>query len=64
MGQHDSTTQQQNACRYWTRFENLPAAANERIYVIAGGAVSRLGPRLYEGTETIAKCLRPHLFEN
>jgi iron complex transport system substrate-binding protein len=64
MGQQDLTAQQQSAFRYWTRFGNLPAATNMRIYVIPGGAVSRLGPRLYEGTETIAKCLRPDLFEN
>ncbi|UCC98915.1 MAG: ABC transporter substrate-binding protein [Phycisphaerales bacterium] len=64
MGQHDLIAQQQSAIRYWTRFENLPAATDKRIYVIPGGAVSRLGPRLYEATETIAECLRPHLFEN
>lgn len=64
MGQHDPTAQEQSAFRYWSKFENLPAATNKRIYVIPGGEVSRLGPRLYEGIETIAKCLRPHLFEN
>ncbi|MEK7993075.1 MAG: helical backbone metal receptor [Planctomycetota bacterium] len=64
MGQQDLTAQQESAFRYWGKFENLPAATNKRIYVIPGGAVSRLGPRLYEGIETIAKCLRPHLFEN
>ncbi len=64
MGQKDLIAQQESAFRYWGRFENLPAATNKRIYVIPGGAVSRLGPRLYEGIETIAKCLRPHLFES
>jgi iron complex transport system substrate-binding protein len=63
MGQQDLTAQQESAFRYWGKFENLPAATNKRIYVIPGGAVSRLGPRLYEGIETIAKCLKPHLFE-
>ena len=64
MGQQDLTAQEESAFRYWGKFENLPAATNKRIYVIPGGAVSRLGPRLYDGIETIAKCLRPHLFEN
>jgi len=57
-------SQKQTAVQYWSRFENVPAVANGRIYVISSGAVSRLGPRLYDGTEMIARCLRPHLFEN
>ena len=62
---HENPARQQNrALQYWSKFENLPAVANKRIYVIPGDTVSRLGPRLYEGTETIARCLRPELFEN
>lgn len=57
-------SQKQTAVQYWSRFQNVPAVANGRIYVIHSGAVSRLGPRLYEGTEIIARCLRPDLFEN
>ena len=51
---------------YWnkSKFRNVPAVANKRVYVIRDDAVSRLGPRLYEGTETIAKCLRPEIFDN
>jgi len=64
MGQRDLAAQQDGAMRYWNRFKNVPAVANKRIYVVHGDTVSRLGPRLYEGTETIARCLRPHLFEN
>jgi iron complex transport system substrate-binding protein len=64
MGQEDLDAQRDGALRYWARFRNLPAATNGRIYVIHGDTVSRLGPRLYEGTETIARCLRPHLFED
>lgn len=64
MQQKDLKEQQKNANQYWNKFENLPAVANERVYVIPGDTVSRLGPRLYEGTETIARCLRPELFEN
>jgi iron complex transport system substrate-binding protein len=64
MQQKDLKEQQTNAILYWNKFENLPAVANERVYVIPGDTISRLGPRLYEGTETIARCLRPELFEN
>jgi len=63
MGGEDLDAQREVALRYWGKFRNLPAVANNRIYVIRGDTVSRLGPRLYEGTETIARCLRPQLFE-
>jgi len=64
MQQKDLTTQQNRAMQYWSKFENLPAVANNRIYVIPGDTVSRLGPRLYDGIDAIARCLRPELFEN
>jgi len=53
---------QQQAPAYWSRFGDLPALANERIYVIDGDMVSRLGPRLHIAVEAVAKCLRPELF--
>jgi len=56
--------QQSSALEYWLRFKNIPAVTNKRIYVIDGDTVSRLGPRLYEGTEAIARYLRPELFAN
>lgn len=64
MGQEDPAGQRDKALQYWSRFKNVPAVKNGRIYVIDGDTVSRLGPRLYEGTETIARCLRPELFDN
>ncbi len=64
MHQKDLAAQQNKALQYWSKFENLPAVANKRIYIIPGDMVSRLSPRLYEGIETIAGCLRPELFEN
>jgi iron complex transport system substrate-binding protein len=60
----DITQQKQTAMEYWSRFSNIPAVKNGKIYVIKADTVARLGPRLYEGTETIARCLKPHLFEN
>ena len=64
MQQKDLVSQQNKAMQYWSKFENLPAVANKRIYIIQGDMVSRLSPRLYEGIESIARCLRPELFEN
>jgi iron complex transport system substrate-binding protein len=64
MGREDIKSQQKTALQYWSRFQQLSAVKNRRIYVIDGDTVSRLGPRLYEGTEEIARCLRPDLFEN
>ncbi|MHC4741753.1 MAG: ABC transporter substrate-binding protein [Planctomycetota bacterium] len=62
MGGKTVSEAQKDAMRYWSRFQNVPAVANERIYVISPDTVCRLGPRLYEGVETIAKCLKPQLF--
>jgi iron complex transport system substrate-binding protein len=64
MDQGDTSTQKDSALKYWSRFHNVPAVIDGRVVVIPGDTVSRLGPRLYEGTETIAQCLKPHLFEN
>jgi iron complex transport system substrate-binding protein len=64
MGQQDIESQQEMAKQHWSKYQYLPAVASNRVYVIDGDTVSRLGPRLYEGTETIARCLRPDLFEN
>ena len=62
MVQGSADGQRRQALAYWQRFTNVPAVINGRIYVIDGDLVSRLGPRLPEGIETIAKCLRPELF--
>ena len=66
MGSKNLEEQQAAALEYWnkSKFRNVPAVANKRVYVIRDDAVSRLGPRLYEGTETIARCLRPEIFDN
>ncbi len=53
--------QRDQTLRYWSRWPAVPAVANGRIYVIDGDLVSRLGPRLVEGVETVAGCLRPEL---
>lgn len=58
----DATESRGQALSYWRRFTNVPAVRDERICVIDGDLVSRLGPRLPAGIEAIAKCLRPELF--
>jgi iron complex transport system substrate-binding protein len=60
----DLAAQLESAKAYYGRYENLPAAVEERIYVIDGDIVSRLGPRLYEAVLTTARCLRPEFFED
>ncbi|MBN2270725.1 MAG: ABC transporter substrate-binding protein [Sedimentisphaerales bacterium] len=62
MGSKTVSEQQKEALRYWSRFKNVPAVANGRIYVISPDTVCRLGPRLPQGVETVARCLRPELF--
>jgi iron complex transport system substrate-binding protein len=64
MGSDDIKDQRDRVLQYWSKFKYIPAVASNRVYVIDGDKVSRLGPRLYEGTETIARCLRPEIFKN
>jgi iron complex transport system substrate-binding protein len=58
MGTQDMAKQQESAEKFWSRFPNLPAVKNKRIYVINPDTVLRLGPRLGEGAQTVAQCLR------
>jgi len=58
----DPEKQHRQALAYWDRFRNIPAVANDRIYVVDGDVVSRLSPRLPAGIQMIARCLRPELF--
>jgi iron complex transport system substrate-binding protein len=62
MASESLAEQQRTAIEHWSRFKNVPAVANQRVYVIPPDTVCRLGPRLYEGVETVARCLRPGLF--
>jgi iron complex transport system substrate-binding protein len=62
MASESVAEQQKTSIEYWSRFKNVPAVANQRVYVIPPDTVCRLGPRLYEGVETVARCLRPELF--
>jgi iron complex transport system substrate-binding protein len=63
MGQKNSEQLRNNAVEYWSRYKNIPAVKNKRIYVVDDDTISQLGPRLHKGVETIARCLKPELFE-
>jgi len=54
MGKEDIDRQQQSARVFWSKWPNLPAVKNNRIYVIESDTVLRLGPRLPEGVDLIA----------
>jgi iron complex transport system substrate-binding protein len=62
MGTEDIAKQQVAAEEFWSRFANLPAVKDKRIYVIDPDTVLRLGPRLPQGAQAVAKCLHPELF--
>jgi iron complex transport system substrate-binding protein len=63
MGDNDIPAQQKAAAEFWSKWPNLPAVKNNRIYVIPGDTVSRLSPRLDQGLEAVARCLHPSMFE-
>ncbi len=62
MGTSDIADQQQAAKVLWSRWANLPAVKNNRIYVVEPDTILRLGPRLYQGVELIAHRLHPETF--
>lgn len=63
MGTGDMAEQQKAAEKFWSSWKNVSAVKNNRIYVVEPDTVTRLGPRLYEGVELIARCLHPTIFE-
>jgi iron complex transport system substrate-binding protein len=62
MGRQDIQKQQQSAEKFWSRFANLPAVKDKRIYVIDSDTVLRLGPRLPQGAQAVAELLHLELF--
>jgi len=63
MSKNNIAEQQRAAETFWSRFANLPAVRNHRIYVVNPDTVLRLGPRLPQGVGMIAKCLHPNIFK-
>jgi len=59
VGTGDIGRQQRAAHDFWSKWPSLLAVENNRIYVIEADAVLRLGPRLPQAVEMIARCLHP-----
>ena len=49
--------QTRSAKTFYAVFRTIPAVQNGRIYVMDGDLVSRLGPRLDQGLDQIARCV-------
>ena len=62
MGKSNISEQQQAAEKFWGRWLSLPAVKNNRIYVVEPDTTLRLGPRLSQGIEIVARCLHPDVF--
>jgi iron complex transport system substrate-binding protein len=62
MAGNNLARQRGDAVSFWSRWPNLPAVKNGRIYVIPPDTVSRLGPRLPDGLELVCRCLHPERF--
>jgi len=62
MGTSNISKQQRAAEAFWSKWANLPAVKNNRIYVVDSDLVLRLGPRLPQGAEMIARCLYSEIY--
>jgi iron complex transport system substrate-binding protein len=58
----DILKEQESAWNFWSKFANLPAVKEKRVYVVEADTVLRLGPRLPDGALMVAKLLHPELF--
>lgn len=47
----------------WQKWEDLPAVAHDRIYLVDSDLVDRPSPRLVKGLEKLARLIHPELFE-
>ena len=63
MGKRNIQEQQKAAESFWNRWPSLPAVKKNSIYVLEPGTILRLGPRLPQGIELIARCLHPDIFK-
>ena len=59
MGKSNIAEQQQAAEMFWSKWVSLPAVKNNRVYVVEPDTILRLGPRICQGIELIARCLHP-----
>jgi iron complex transport system substrate-binding protein len=59
MGTKDLKAQQEMAELFWKKWPALPAVKNGRIHVVDSDTILRLGPRLPQGMEALARRLHP-----
>jgi iron complex transport system substrate-binding protein len=59
MSNQNIAAQQKAAEEFWKKWPSLPAVRNDRIHVVEGDTVLRLGTRLCRGIELIAHHLHP-----
>jgi len=64
MGTGNIIEQQQAAEMFWSKWSYLPAVKNNKIYVVEPDTILRLGPRITQGIELIARCLHPDIFKH
>jgi iron complex transport system substrate-binding protein len=62
MGRSSINAQQEAAQRHWSKYGNLPAVKNNRIFVVGSDTVLRLGPRLGQGLRLVARYLHGAAF--
>jgi iron complex transport system substrate-binding protein len=49
--------QKQTAREFWSKYTNLPAVMNNRIYVVDPDTILRLGPRIGQGLEQLGQII-------
>jgi len=54
--------QKKAAVEFWSKWPNIPAVDNERIYILDSDLLLRLGPRLAQGLRNLAAHLHPEAF--
>ncbi len=57
------TQSRSRALKFWSRWEELPAVKNQRIYLLNPDLLTRPGPRLFLGLEQLAQLLHPEVFK-
>jgi iron complex transport system substrate-binding protein len=61
MRKNDIENEQKAAELFWSKWENIPAVRNQRIYVVDPDTILRLGPRVTQGAEIVARCIHPEI---
>jgi iron complex transport system substrate-binding protein len=55
-------TQMASARDFWQRYKTVPAVRDQRLHVVGGDLIGRLGPRICDGVELMARIIHPQLF--